>query len=176
MNFWRHSTASLVHSWTAGTFGLLLSSQSHRMAIGLTAVNGLQASYAESSLPDDTMRIGNSAVEGAYISHNSVYEIILSETIPRAEIARISGERINDNGVSPWVGRELCGLHTVTLHYRNGTFFFLTAIMDVAAQATRSLTARPDLGREHPETVRRIRGVGQRCQTPPSTSHSLYTR
>ena len=85
-------------------------------------------------------------MEGAYISHISVYEVILSETGPREEIGRIAGERISDNGVSPWVGRELCGLHTVTVHYRNGITSLLTANMDVAAQFTRFLTARPDLG------------------------------
>ncbi len=47
------------------------------MAIGLTAVNGPQTSYTEDFLPDDTLRNGNSAMEGAYISHISVYEIIL---------------------------------------------------------------------------------------------------
>ncbi len=82
-----------------------------------------------------------------------MYEIILSETIPREEIGRIAGERISDYGVSPWVGRELCGLHTVAIHYRDGSTSYVTANMEAATQAMRFLTARPYLSWEHPDST-----------------------
>ncbi len=77
------------------------------MAIGITALSGPRTSYTEDFLPDDALRDANSAIEGAFISHILVYEVILSEVIPREEKGRIAGEHISDNGVSPWVGREL---------------------------------------------------------------------
>ncbi len=61
------------------------------MAVGIMAGNGMQTTYTEDFIPDDILRDGNSAMEGAYISHISVYEIILSETIPREEVGRIAG-------------------------------------------------------------------------------------
>ncbi len=74
-----------------------------------------------------------------------MYETILSEVIPREEIGRIAGERISGNGVSPLVGRELCCLHTVAIHYRNGSTLYLTANLADTNRAMRFLAARPDL-------------------------------
>ncbi len=73
------------------------------MAVGIMAGICMQTTYTEDFLPDDILRNSNSAMEGAYISHISVYEIILSEASLREEIGRIAGERISDNGVSPWL-------------------------------------------------------------------------
>ncbi len=72
----------------------------------MIAANGMQASYTEAVLPDATMRTPHSAFEGAYIERIDVYEVILSDTIPREDIGRMAGERIIDNGVSPWVGAK----------------------------------------------------------------------
>ncbi len=73
------------------------------------------------------------------------------------EIGNIAGERIIDNGHSPWVGRGLHGLHTIVIVYRNGTQTYITSNMTAATEAVRFHDSRPDLAWEHPEAVRLLR-------------------
>ncbi len=86
------------------------------MAIGVRANLGPQATYAEAFLLDDALRDTTSAVEGAYISHILVYELIMSGANPRDEVGSVTGEHIRDNASSPMMGREFCALHTVVIH------------------------------------------------------------
>ncbi len=128
------------------------------MAIGVRATLGPQATYTEDFLPDDTLRETHSAVEGAHISHILVYELLLSDAIPRDEEGSVAGDHIRDNASSP-MGRELYALHTVVIHCRDGAKVYLATDLAHAMRASIFLEARPDPGWEHSATVRRIPGT-----------------
>ncbi len=65
------------------------------------------------------------------------------KTISCEEVGGIAGERIGDNEVSPWVGRELYGLHTITLRFRDRFISYIMANTNVATQAMRFFDRKP---------------------------------
>ncbi len=49
------------------------------MAVGVAANHGPPNSYTEDFLPDAILRRAHSAMEGSYVAHIYVYEIIFAE-------------------------------------------------------------------------------------------------
>ncbi len=75
------------------------------------------------------------ALGGYFIRSIDVYEVIINDVISRDEIGQFAGERIRDNGISPFVQRELRATHTMVITNRDGYRNFVMANITAAEEA-----------------------------------------